>query len=192
VTAKLPERGRFLLRAALFLAGQGLEQLVKACIWHNGGEPPTKGRAGHEIKPLWDRQECANLRQIVIANAQIAADEARASNELLGVPSREHIPAIAEEDIAALAELHGRAGYPLRYFDDADTKGAIPYLLTRALWLTAYDFVKRPNEFLIRCSVGSGHVRGCLKVRLVYQFTSRNAVAGSTPASFAAATASMI
>jgi hypothetical protein len=147
VTAAQIERGRILHRPALFLAGQGLEQLVKACIWINGSQPPTKGREGHDILSLWPRHECSILRLMIFQNAEVAAEEARASHRFRDVPSHADVREMMEDHVASLANLHGRKDYPLRYQGIPSDRGPQPFLLTRALWLTADDLVKRPETF---------------------------------------------
>lgn len=143
------EKGRILFRPTLSLAGQGLELMLKACMYLNGKTPPTRGIAGHNIKEMWQEEVCEPVRGHVYANATAAVTEA-VILRLRATPEPEDILSLIEEYVDALAELHGRGGSPLRYPSTSEQEGPRTPFLVRALWGSADDFVKRPSDFALQ------------------------------------------
>jgi hypothetical protein len=141
------DRGRILFRPTLALAGQGLEVLLKACMSWNGQAPKTTGRGGHDIVGMWDLDVCEPVRGHVLANAVRVATEVRDSRNYQGVPEEADVLPLILENVRILGELHGGGGFPLRYPTAVDKKGPMTPFIVQALWATADDFIKRPNDF---------------------------------------------
>lgn len=144
------EKGSILFRPTLALAGHGLEVMLKACFCLNGHKPPDRGPKGHDIVNLWTSAICEPVRGHVFANARQTANEDRKSGDYHHVPDDDEVLPLIEEYVIALGELHGRAGYPIRYSTDPDQKAPRTPFLVRSLWRTADDLVKRPGEFELR------------------------------------------
>lgn len=143
------QNGRILFRPTLALAGQGLELMLKAAMHWNDDPPPTSGRKGHDIAAMWAANACEPVRGNVFKNAIEAASIARERGKYLGVPERDEIELI-QEYVLALADLHGRQPYPLRYpykSEPSDPNAPVTPWLVASLRMTADDFAKRPAEF---------------------------------------------
>lgn len=142
------EKGRILFVPTLTLAGHGLELMLKACMLLNKEEPPRNGRDGHNVSAFWKRDVCEPVRGKIYAHANIAVLEYKESLLYCGIPcENEDVIAIIEDYVASLGDLHGERHFPLRYPSTTDKKGPITPLLIKALWSTADDFVKQPDDF---------------------------------------------
>lgn len=142
------DKGRILFRPTLALAGHGLEMMLKACSFLNGGKPPTTGRKGHDVVSLWKADECKPVREHVFSNARRVAAEDRASAAYPDVPEDDEIHPLIEKYVIDLGKLHGGdRGYPLRYPSDPGKMAPRTPFLVKSLWAAADDLVKRPNEF---------------------------------------------
>ena len=141
--------GKILFPPTLALAGHGLELMLKCCFRINGLDPPTSGKRGHELKPLWEKDICEPLRNAVCANARLAANVDRSNPRYRGVPDDTKIPPLIEQAVLDLCRLQGEHGYPLRYPPETGKEAPRTPLLVKALWRTADDLVKRPADFVL-------------------------------------------
>lgn len=151
-----PEKRRMLFVPALFLAGQGLELMLKACVFLNGKVPPKN----HDICGLWRRDDCEPVRGHVYLHAGHAVEEARENPSYLGVPDEsEDILSLIEEYVIALGELHGGKGHTLRYPSEPEAQGPRRLFLVRALWGATDDLVRNPDSFRLERFLGRGFSR---------------------------------
>jgi hypothetical protein len=146
----MPSKGKVLFVPTLNLAAHGLELMLKAALLHNGRQPPTRGRPGHDIIGMWNEKEAEPVRCGLRRNAKIVHQIALHEAVYKGVAEVTEPAALAEEYVKALGELHGAlTSYPLRYPESQPRLAPRAPLLVDALHRTADDFVKRPSEFLI-------------------------------------------
>ncbi len=141
------KRGKILFRPTLFLAGQGLELMLKACTVWNGEPIKRSGPAGHDINGMWGSDACEPVRGHTFVNALRLASEYRDSGQHPDVIAEEDVIPTIDEYVRALGKLHSGGGYPLRYPADPNTMAPNTPFLVRSLWATADDFVKRPSDF---------------------------------------------
>ena len=147
LSAAQREKGRILFRPTLMVAGQGLEMLLKAC-WHlNALEPPKSGKEGHDIKSLRQPDICEPVRKHLIHNALLAVEEGRESGIYTGIPKNKNVPSLIEKCVLELGSLHASKNYPLRYPTSENINAPRTPFLVNALWKTADDLVRRPNDF---------------------------------------------
>nr|KPN28054.1 hypothetical protein KS05_06900 [Rhizobium brockwellii] len=145
-------RSHMLFAPALHLAGHGLELLLKGCLIHNG---QSKVRAfGHRINEMWAVDLVEPLRLAAGRNADITHLEAVASGMFPDAENINNPREVFEEYRSALGELHAETKvFPIRYPTDDDRVGPKTPLLVGTLWLTADDYVKRPDEFRARNAI---------------------------------------
>lgn len=142
------ERGKILFRPTLFLAGQGLELMLKGCTVWNGGTINTSGRGGHALIEMWESIACEPVRGHVFVNATRVAAEDRSSGRYPDSVAEEDVLTTIDEIVRSLADLHGMPKvYPLRYPADPYMLAPSTPFLVKTLWATADDFVKRPSDF---------------------------------------------
>lgn len=140
-----------LLLPMLNLSGHGLELLLKACIYLNGDVPPNSGIEGHNVKKMWERDDCEPVRVHLNYNARIAVIEARLENIFPDIPDDDEIDGLIDEYVKVLAELHGmRRVLPLRY--PSENEHCIPRspMLPMALHMTAEDFCRNSTAFELK------------------------------------------
>lgn len=147
--------GIILFPPTLALTGHGLELMLKACFHVNGYNPPTRGKKGHELEPLWLKDICEPLRSAVCANARLVAEYDRTNPRYRGVPDDADIPPLINQAVLDLCKLHGEEGYPLRYPPEDGKEAPRTPLLVKALWRTADDLLKRPAEFVLHRQASS-------------------------------------
>lgn len=99
-----------LLLPMLNLSGHGLELLLKACIYLNGNEPPRFGQEGHNVKAMWDREDCEPVRVHVAYNAHLAVIEARAEMLYPDIPSDDEVGHLIEEYVSVLVSAISTLG----------------------------------------------------------------------------------
>lgn len=95
------KRGKILFRPTLFLAGQGLELMLKGCSVWNGQEIKRRGPAGHDINAMWQSDACEPVRGHTFVNAIRLAAEYRDSGM--------HPDVVAEEDVIPTIDEYVRA-----------------------------------------------------------------------------------
>lgn len=139
--------GKILFRPTLFLAGQGLELMLKGCMVWNGQPIKRSGGDGHKIIPMWDADACELIRGHMFGNASRIASQYRTSGRYPDAIAEDDVLSKIDEYVRALGSLHGGGGYPLRYPSDPGRIGPRTPFLVQTLWATADDFVKRPNDF---------------------------------------------
>lgn len=88
----------------LTAAAQGLEHIVKACLYLNGATPETSGRAGHNIPDMWQHPACAQLHSRVRFQAYSVTKEIQ-THHYFGMISPDDAGDVATEAILVLAEL---------------------------------------------------------------------------------------
>jgi len=142
------KRGKILFRPTLFLAGQGLELILKGCTVWNGGTINTSGRRGHALIEMWGSDACEPVRGHVFVNATRVAAEDRNSGKYPDSVAEEDVLTTMDQMVRDLADLHGMPKvYPLRYPADPEMLAPRTPFLVKTLWATADDFVKRPSDF---------------------------------------------
>lgn len=148
--ARLTSRYRLLL-PMLNLSGHGLELLLKACIYLNGNEPPRYGQEGHNVKAMWDREDCEPVRVHVAYNAHLAVIEARAERLYPDIPSDDEVGDLITEYVSALGELHGMPKeWPLRYPSNVERYAPRSPMLPIALHMSAEDFCRNSTNFEVK------------------------------------------
>lgn len=148
------KRGKILFRPTLFLAGQGLELMLKGCTVWNDQTINRSGRGGHDIVTLWQSDTCEPVRGHVFVNASRLAAEHRDSGRYPDAIAEDDVLKTIDEYVRALGALHGGGGYPLRYPADPNTMAPRTPFLVKTLWATADDFVKRPDDFRLHAFRG--------------------------------------
>jgi hypothetical protein len=100
---------------------------------------------------MWLDNLVAPVREATIHNARITHQYAISSGLFPDARSIADPVEKFEEFRAALGDLHAEPKhFPIRYPTEEDRLGPRTPLLVGTLWRTADDYVKRPNEFLIR------------------------------------------
>ncbi|MBO9124822.1 MULTISPECIES: hypothetical protein [unclassified Rhizobium] len=144
-------RSGMLFTPTLHLVGHGIELLLKGCMLHNGISKVQVIGYGHRINDMWLRAEVETLRSMARHNAVISHEYALTSGRFPDAARITNPVATFEEYLGALGHLHAEPRqYPIRYPTDDERVAPRTPLLVAALWRTADDYVKRPNDFLIR------------------------------------------
>lgn len=141
------DHGKILFRPTLFLAGQGLELMLKACTVCNAQRINRSGRGGHDIVGMWLSDACEPIRRSVFENSVRLAVDYRQSGEYPDVLSDKEVVATIDEYVRAPGVLHGGGGTLCGTQQDQRQKAPRTPFLVKTLYATADDFIRRPSDF---------------------------------------------
>ena len=142
--------GGMLFTPTLHLIGHGLELLLKGCLLHNGLTKDQVIAFGHRINDMWNHDLVVRVRAASMENARVSHEHAKASGLFPDAAKVTDPVAVFDEYRTALGNLHAEPRlYPIRYPTADERVAPKTPLIVGALWRTADDYVKRPNEFLI-------------------------------------------
>lgn len=144
-------RSGMLFTPTLHMVGHGVELLLKGCLLHNGMSKVQVIGFGHRINDMWSTPGAERLRLGARHNSIISHEYALTCGRFPDAARITDPVATFEEYLCALGRLHAEPRqYPIRYPTDDERVAPRTPLLVAALWRTADDYVKRPDEFLVR------------------------------------------
>lgn len=131
-----------MLAPVLHLLGQSLELLLKSQLPEAERTGQSLMNIGHNVYPLWVRNECQAVRDQMRAWAPYARVRAR-EKVSFGPPDTNDAVEELERAVSSLAQLHARKGSPLRYVPAKGDKGPPPHLLIFSLEPVASNTLQR-------------------------------------------------
>lgn len=141
------ERPTFLQTPTLHLLAHGIELLLKYPLLTNGwAADGVRKRFGHDLLSLWNQDENARLRKLVLAESNVAWEAARGSNKWQHDDFDKSPPDELLSALATLGMLHSKeSGFALRYIVPPGTRAPRPAFLIDVFGYVAERSVMNPR-----------------------------------------------